>query len=103
MHLNNKDLDKLILHYVGELAKQRQQVESTDEMMGFKLWSAHIRACRCRQARRSAVGLNIFGTARSLSYSNVDIATGEVVVCTASQTRTEQDFCSTFTAFPQTP
>ena len=25
MHLNNKDLDKLILHYVGELAKQRHK------------------------------------------------------------------------------
>jgi urease subunit gamma len=25
LHLNNKDLDKLILHYVGELAKQRHK------------------------------------------------------------------------------
>ncbi|MGB4819593.1 MAG: transposase [Candidatus Promineifilaceae bacterium] len=75
-----------------ELAKQGQRVESTDEMTGVQalerkhpglpLSPGHVERREFEYIRHGTLTFMF----------NFDIATGELVACTAGQTRNEQDF-----------
>ena len=75
-----------------DLAQQGQRIESTDEMTGIQ---ALERTHPDLPLRPGAVAHREFEYVRhgTLTFMfNFDIATGQLVACTANRTRTEQDF-----------